>query len=117
MSSVVFRTSLAVEGPTIRATFQGSAESTHYDELSKFMDDLHATVTREGANHVVADLRELEFATSSCLKAFAVWVIDAEEKAAGYTVEFVSNPQHSWQRRSLQALAACAPAVVRVTTS
>jgi hypothetical protein len=112
-----FRTALAAEGTTVTATFQGNAESDNFEELAEFMRVLDAEVTRTSASCVVADLRELEFATSSCLKVFATWLIEIEERAVPYRVEFLANNNHSWQRRSLRALAACAPAVMQIKPS
>lgn len=114
MSSEALHTSLAVDGTTIIAKFSGTAESETFEAMAAFVTLVQTTATTANATRVVADLRELEFATSSCLKVLAGWVISVEERSAPYTVEFVSNTQHSWQRRSLRALEACAPAVVRV---
>ena len=110
------RTNVAVDGTTLIATLQGSAESDVFEQLSSFIGELQGQAARSGAKRVVADLRTLEFATSSCLKVLSVWVM-AVAQSEQYTVEFLSSPQHSWQRRSLQALAACAPEVVQVRTS
>lgn len=112
-----FRTNLEVGGDDIRASFHGSAESDHFEQLARFVEEIESAAKRGSAKRVVADLRDLEFATSSCLKVFAGWVISVEERDHKYKVEFLANPQHSWQRRSLNALAACAPAVVQVTTA
>ena len=111
------KASLVVDGTTVVAKFSGNAESDDYEPMAKFIGDVQTAATRANATRVVADLRELEFATSSCLKVLAGWVITIEEQSAPYTVEFLSNPQHAWQRRSLRALEVCAPAVVRVKVS
>jgi len=117
MSSERLQTSLAVDGTTVIAKFSGNAESDDFEAMATFVAKVETAASTAQARRVVADLRELEFATSSCLKVFAGWVINVEERSAPYTVEFVSNTQHSWQRRSLRALEACAPAVVRVKAS
>lgn len=117
MSSEGLHTSLAVDGTTVIAKFSGSAESETFEAMATFVRLVETSASTANATRVVADLRDLEFATSSCLKVLAGWVINLEERSAPYTVEFVSNAQHSWQRRSLRALEACAPAVVRVKTS
>jgi hypothetical protein len=111
-----FSTNLAVDGAGVTAFYRGSAESDGFDALAKFIDEIDAAAKREGAMRVSADVRDLEFATSSCLKVLAGWVISVEERSDQYIVEFLGNSKHSWQRRSLRALAACAPAVVQVTT-
>lgn len=117
MSSEGLDTSLAVDGATVIAKFSGNAESDNFEAMASFVAQVDTAANTAKATRVVADLRELGFATSSCLKVLAGWVINLEERSAPYTVEFLSNTQHSWQRRSLRALEACAPAVVRVKTS
>jgi hypothetical protein len=117
MDKYEFRTKISVNGTTVVATLHGSAESDNFEQVAAFVRDLEAQVTLASANRVVADLRDLEFATSSCLKVLAGWLIDLEDRSAPYDVEFVTSTQHGWQRRSLHALATCAPSVVQVTTS
>lgn len=117
MGTEGLHTSLAVDGATVIAIFSGNAESDDFEAMAAFVAKIDAAARSANATRVVADLRELGFATSSCLKVLAGWVINLEEQAAPYAVEFLSNTKHSWQRRSLRALEACAPAVVRVKTS
>ena len=117
MGSEGLQTSLAVDGVSVTAIFSGNAESDDFEAMAAFVGKVDAGARTANATRVVADLRELGFATSSCLKVLAGWVIKLEEEAGPYTVEFVSNTKHSWQRRSLRALEACAPAVVLVKTS
>lgn len=117
MASSEFRTRLAIEAGGLTATFCGSAESDSFEQLTKFVAQIESEVARGSATLVIADLRELEFATSSCLKVFAGWLIGIEESKTPYRVEFLASQKHSWQRRSLRALAACAPSVVQVTST
>jgi hypothetical protein len=112
------RLSLGVEGETLVARFAGSADGDAQYALSEFFDKLEAEVRRTSSKHVVADIRELEFATSSCLKVFATWLVDLGERQDHvYNVEFRSNNAHRWQYRSLNALASCAPDRVQVVAS
>lgn len=117
MGTEGLHTSVAVDGTTVIAIFSGNAESDHFEAMAGFVAKLDEEATKAKATRVVADIRELSFATSSCLKVLAGWVIAQEERNAPYAVEFLSNTAHSWQRRSLRALEACAPSVVRVKTS
>ena len=94
----------------------GSAESDAVDTLREVLDGLHIDVMNHPVPEVVADLRGLEFASSSCLKLFVTWLqrvqeLDDEQR---YVVRFRSNPRHLWQKRSLTALAAFAAGVVRI---
>jgi hypothetical protein len=85
-----------------------------FGELQQFADsDALAGSTRS----VIADLRQLEFASSSCLKQVVSWLKRVQEldERRRYKVVFRSNPAHSWQRRSLGALADFAAGFVEVT--
>jgi len=105
--------SMVVDSGALVMTISGSAESDAVDELSAFITAAHEQADREQVVRVVTDLRELEFATSSSLKVFATWLLAVAEQPARMVV-FRTNPKHSWQRRSLSALAACAPGQVEI---
>jgi hypothetical protein len=106
--------SVAVEvgAEAITVKLQGAAESGTFDVLAATLAEIHGKTPAR----VVVDLRQLEFATSSCLKVLANWVIGASELDTPYKIQFHSNTKHSWQRRSLHALAAVAPGIVEVST-
>lgn len=94
----------------------GSAETESLDALHQALGGVHDDALRNPVPTVIADIRGLEFATSSCLKVFVTWlqrVLDLDE-AQRYQIVFRANPRHSWQRRSLVALAAFATDIVRV---
>jgi len=86
--------------------------------LSTALAAAHDDALKSSAPAVIADLRGLEFASSSCLKAFVTWLQRVQELDATrrYKVKFRSNPRFSWQRRSLGALAAFASSVVEIET-
>lgn len=101
---------------TVTLTCSGSAETDSLGSLHTVLTELHEDVVRNPASTVVADVRALEFASSSCLKAFVTWLQRVQEldDERRYQVLFRSNPRHSWQRRSLGALAAFASGIVRI---
>jgi hypothetical protein len=109
-------TNTTLDGATLVITCTGSAETDAFAELVTALDAVHNDAMRRSAPSVVADIRGLEFASSSCLKAFVTWLqrvqeLDDEHR---YKVRFKSNPRHSWQRRSLGALAVFAAGVVEI---
>ena len=112
----VLAATTAVESQRVVLTCSGSAETEAVEQLLATLDDVHRSAVNALARQVVADLRGLEFASSSCLKAFVTWlqrILELDE-AHRYHVLFRSNPRHSWQRRSLGALAAFAGNVVQI---
>jgi len=97
-------------------TCSGSAETEALESLNAVLNGLHQDVVSNSTRNVIADVRGLEFASSSCLKAFVTWLQRVQEldDSHRYQILFRSNPSHSWQRRSLGALAAFASGVVRI---
>jgi hypothetical protein len=108
---------MVVESGRVIARMGGSADADAFQELATFIDQVEQEVGKSSVDRVVADLRELEFATSSCLKVLATWLMTVAERPHRYHIEFLSNPEHRWQRRSLNALSACAPELVEVRAS
>ncbi|MDX2089899.1 MAG: hypothetical protein SFX73_18735 [Kofleriaceae bacterium] len=103
-------------GDSIVLTCTGSAESDSLAALEAVLQSTHDSATQATVRAVVADLRGLEFAASSCLKVFVSWLqrIQQLERSERYKVVFRSATQHSWQRRSLGALAAFAADIVEI---
>jgi hypothetical protein len=85
--------------------------------LADFLKALHEEARRLGATRVKVDLTELYFMNSSCLKCVADWLGTVAKALAPerYRVEFITNPNLRWQRRSLSALRSFARDVVQVT--
>lgn len=104
------------DGQHLVLTCAGSAESEASGSLSTALTGLHEKAVQRGASAVIADIRELEFAASSCIKAFVAWLqqIQQLEDAQRYKVKFRANPRYAWQARSLAALSAFAAGVVEV---
>lgn len=90
-------------------TLSGAAEGASIEELGKALAHVHEQAVGS-AREVVVDLRALEFATSSSIKAFVTWLqsIHELEPEVRYLAVFVSTKRHPWQERSLRALKAFA---------
>jgi hypothetical protein len=114
--SNLLSTSSARDGTTLVLTCIGSAETEALDTLSQALSGLHEDAVRDEVRTVIADIRSLEFASSSCLKVFVTWLqrVSELDDTRRYRIVFRSNPAHSWQRRSLGALAAFASGVVQI---
>ncbi len=116
MGMELLTTSTSREATTLVFTCSGCAETAAFEMLAAALDALHRDATQNTTQIVIADVRELEFASSSCLKAFVTWLDHVQEldDARRYKVRFRSDPRHSWQRRSLGALAAFAGDLVEI---
>lgn len=104
------------EGTTMVVRWDGSAEGDAFEPLQALLAGIHDQLVASHARDVIADLGGLEFATSSCLKAFATWLARVQDLAAPdrYTIRFRPNPTYSWQARSLPALQAFAGEVMQI---
>jgi hypothetical protein len=112
----LIKTATRNEGNGLVLVVEGAAESDSMDKLAAAIEDADQQAKSSQAQRIVADIRTLEFCTSSCLKVFATWVVE-QPTPAPYKIVFLSNPAHSWQRRSLKALTMCAPEIASVEES
>jgi hypothetical protein len=108
--------SITRDGASLVLTCSGAAETGAFATLATLLGEVHDRMVADAMRVAVADLRTLDFASSSCLKAFVTWLqrvqmLDAHRQ---YTVKFLASSRHAWQSRSLQALAAFAGSIVQI---
>ncbi len=117
--STPLSTTTSRNSDTVVIVCSGSAETETFADLTAALDSAHRDAIAHRAKAVVADVRALEFASSSCLKAFVTWLQHVRELGEDqrYKVQFRSNARYSWQRRSLGALAAFASNIVEIETA
>jgi hypothetical protein len=97
--------------------FQGTADMNAIETLDAYLAAIHAVAIERQAERVRVDFRQLEFMNSSCFKSFVTWVGNVEETKDGqYRIEFLSNAQMHWQRRSLNALRCFAMDLITIHT-
>jgi anti-anti-sigma factor len=115
-ASTAFTATSRLDGAAVHLELTGNADTQATEPLNDLLSKLHDEVVRVGIKSVVVDMRALEFMNSSCLKAFVTWVSILQDSAASqqYKVTLRSNPELRWQRRSLNALARIATALVTV---
>ncbi len=114
----MFAVTLSIKPDHVVMTCVGSAEASTVDQLAQELANLHASALRISAREVIADIRQLEFATSAGIKEIVTWlrqVLELEPQRR-YQVRFWSNPSYGWQRRSLGALSVFARDILTVET-
>ena len=110
-----FEASAAVDGDALVVRMWGNADLRVNGPLGPFLDSVDDEVRRHKLGEVVADLRELVFMNSSCLKEMVRWIVHIEERGGGpYRVRFLSDPAAQWQTRNLEALRSFAPSLVSI---
>ncbi|MEZ4262136.1 MAG: hypothetical protein R3B36_23855 [Polyangiaceae bacterium] len=92
------------EGTTLLV--RGSADARSHDALERFLAQVHDQMLSSKEEEIVVDLRDCDFISSSCLKAFVVWLgrIQDGDDGARYKLRFLSDDNKPWQRRSLGTL-------------
>lgn len=98
--------------------FKGTADVEAQPDLQHYVKALHTESQRLGVTKVVVDFRELEFMNSSSFKIFVGWLAQVQDLPADkqYKINFLSNPNLHWQRRSLAALSCFAVDLVSIET-
>lgn len=112
-----FSSETTLAAGAVRIKLTGNADVVAIEPLSTLLPKLHAEATRNGVDHVIVDLLELEFMNSSCFKSFVTWISTLQGAEKQYRITFFSNPAMLWQRRSLHALSCFAADLVTVETS
>lgn len=107
----------AVDG-VLALRFSGSADTRSQAAIEDLLSRVHDAATQRGADEVTVDFRSLKFISSSCLKAFVVWLSRVQSLAAErqYRIRFFADDSKPWQKRSLGAIACFAVDLVKIET-
>ncbi len=115
--TAAFSLKVSLEGARMRVVLSGSADAEVQPLLPPTFRSVHAEAQRLTVREVLVDVHELFFMSSSCFKAFVLWMDLLNGRTApSYQVRFVRHPNLSWQARSLDALRRMALASVVVDT-
>jgi len=96
-------------------TLTGTADMAAHDVLRHSLGVVRSDVERLGLSQVQIDLRALYLLNSSCIKALLRLVYLAQTEHPSFSIEFLVDPNLSWQARALAPLKRLAPELVRVT--
>jgi hypothetical protein len=112
-------TKTEVASSEITVRLAGSAETAAMGELDALLKQVHGVATAEKIGHVIIDMRDLEFMSSSCFKTFVSWIgsLQGAPPESQYRVRFVASDQKHWQSRSLSALACFAVDLITLESS
>ena len=101
----------------LQLVFSGSGDMTAITLLSDFLKQAHSEARRLGMAQVSCDFQKLSFMNSSCFKSFVVWIDTVKNTPAPYQINFLTNPNFHWQRRSLEALRRLAMNIVTIDSA
>lgn len=100
---------------TLCLTLTGTADMAAHDVLQNCLSAVRADVARLRLTLVRIDLRALYLLNSSCIKALLRLVYLAQTERPSFSIEFLVDPNLSWQGRALAPLKRMAPELVRIT--
>jgi len=100
----------------IHVVLSGRAETEALDPLEQLLARIHAEAMRHHVHAVIVDLKKLDFMSSSCFRLVLTWITDIEDlaPAARYRVKVISDPNVTWQNRSLHSMHSFAVDIVSV---
>ena len=104
----------ALAGGVVEARLIGTASHRDLSALDAFLNEVLAGAGAAGAAAIVLDLRDVVYMNSSHLKSLVSWIGRVAKTEPRPEVTLRANPQHHWQKRSLDALGALAEGLVTV---
>jgi hypothetical protein len=102
------------EGGAVVARLAGSASHRDLTAFDHFLAVLLGDSRRLGAATIVLDLRDVGYMNSSHLKSLVSWLGTIAKAEPRLEVTLRTNPDHHWQKRSMEALAHLADGLVTV---
>jgi hypothetical protein len=111
-----FQAAATLEGTRLSVAFSGSGDMQAIALLADYLTRVHQEAVRHSVSEVRCDFRKLVFMNSSCFKSFVVWIDTLKNAPNAYRIEFLTDPNLHWQRRSLEALRRLAMNIVSITT-
>lgn len=100
---------------TLYVTLTGTADMAAHDILKLSLSAVRADVDRLGLRSVCIDIRALYLLNSSSIKLLLRLVYLAQTEHPSFSIEFLVDPNLSWQARALAPLKRMAPELVRVS--
>ena len=116
VKSDTFRAAPRREGERLVLEFSGSGDMSAITLVAEFLKQAHSAAQLENTVEVCCDFRQLTFMNSSCFKSFVVWIDTVKNAERRYQILFLTDANHHWQRRSLEALRRLAANIVTIDT-
>jgi anti-anti-sigma factor len=104
-----------IRGSEARIRITGNVDLTNAAQVAEALLVVRGAIAQRAITRAVIDLRALYFLASSGLKHLAAWITAVGEGTEPrYEIAIVTDPNMHWQKRSLSALVALEPTIVRV---
>jgi len=113
-----FHATANFRGTDIAIALVGTVDQGAVEALERFLEKVHTAATSRPVGEAAVDMRKLEFMNSSGFKLLVAWIakIQGLDPGARYRLQFVSNPELHWQKRSLRSLQYFAVDLVSIVT-
>lgn len=110
-----FRTKSDRDAATLTVRLHGNADGEVEGTLGVLLEQVDGEA-RHGITRVVVDIQDLYFMNSSCISLLVRWIdgLSRSSPTPRYRIQFVSNPNLRWQKRTLSALRAMGQQIVAI---
>jgi hypothetical protein len=87
----------------------GTFDMTSAAALQSYLDQVQNEARNQQLLELVADVTEVYYLGSSCIKAFVTLTVGLQHGTAGMLLRILTNPRLDWQDRAFSVLARIAP--------
>ena len=108
---------VTIEVDKTMVVINGTIEYTDPTEsLEPYFNRIHANALKNQIKQVIIDLTNLNYINSSGITIFVKWIINLQHLPDDkkYTLKFICNPDHKWQKQSISMLAKTAPTIISI---
>ena len=114
VESQLFRTSSSMVGKRLSVRMSGCLDMDATPQLADFLNALVKDIKAGIVNEFEFDTSQLYLMTSSSISCFATWIRLLKELQIRCCVNFKTNPDLGWQRRTLDPLCRLAIQIVSI---
>ncbi len=114
IKSQLFNTSSSIVGNRLIVMLSGCLDMDTTPYLKSFLDPLTQDFQAGIMSAIEFDTAQLYLMSSSSISCFATWIKTLMNTQPGWRVTFKTNPNLSWQRRSLDPIRRLAEHMVSI---
>lgn len=114
VESQLFRTNSSMVGKRLFVRMAGCLDMEATPQLAAFLDALIKDIKAGIVNEFEFDASQLYLMSSSSISCFATWIRSLKMLPTRCCVEFKTNPNLGWQRRTLDPLRRLAIQIVSI---
>lgn len=114
ISGEIFNTRSELVGLRLNVKLTGCLDMETAPALERYLSSLNRALSTDGVREVEFDTAGLYLMSSSSISLLATWIKRLKNVSPGCRVKFRTNPNLTWQRRTLDSIRRVAEAIVTV---